>query len=306
MKYPIEISTNLDDLMRFEYMVYSGNILPKRNIYSILAGQHAAKMRGRGLDFEEVRQYVPGDDIRNIDWRVTARTNETYSKVFNEEKERRSFVLLDQSSTMFFGSQRYTKSVTAAHIAALSAFFTVKRGDSFGGLVFNDEGCDYIAPKRSKALVQHFLQLIVERNNALVTRKQVKTGPELINQMLDRARLTVTHDYVVVVISDLTRLDNESKHYLCSLAAHNDVILVHVEDPLDLKLPSGKLLLSDGNRQIRWENSKNNWGEKYESAYQQWLNSMKEEFRHYKIPVTVYTTDLPVEDQIKKRIRTYI
>ncbi len=306
MNYPIEISTNLEDLMRFEYLAQGGALLPKRNIYSILAGRHEAKMRGRGLDFEEVRQYVAGDDIRNIDWRVTARTNETYSKVFNEEKERRSFVLLDQSSVLFFGSQRYAKSITAAHIAALSAFYTVKRGDRVGGLVFNEEGYDYVAPKRSKAVVQHFLQLIVERNNALPSRKTIKSDPELLNHMLERTRHTVTHDYVIVVISDLTRLNTDSKIHLRNMAAHNDVILVHIEDPMDRQLPPGKLLLSDGIRQIEWNNDKNNWGKKYESAYQQWFQGLVEEFRHYRIPISVFTTDLPVEDQIKKRISSYL
>ncbi len=306
MAYPSEISTNLEDLMRFEYIAQGGALLPKRNIYSILAGQHAAKMRGRGLDFEEVRQYVAGDDIRNIDWRVTARTNDTYSKVFNEEKEHCSFLVVDQSASMFFGSQHYVKSVTAAHIAALSAFFTVKRGDRVGGLVFNDEGCDYIAPKRSKALVQHFLQLIADRNNALPTRQVVNSDPHLLSSMLERTRLSITHDYVILVITDLTKLNNKSKSHLRSMAAHNDIILVHVEDPMDTKLPSGDLLLSDGNHQINWNNDKRIWGEKYESDYKKWFSALKEEFRHYRIPISVFTTDSPVEEQIKKRMGSYL
>ncbi len=304
MKTPSEISTTLDELMRFEYLAQVGTLLPKRNIYSILAGQHAAKMRGRGLDFEEVRQYVPGDDIRNIDWKVTARTTDTYSKIFNEEKERRSFILLDQSASMFFGSKLFVKSVTAAHVAALSAFYTVKRGDRVGGLVFNDEGSDYIEPKRSKALVQHFLQLIAERNNALLSRKRTQSKPELFNQMLERTRLSITHDFVILIISDLTKINAESKQHLRSMAAHNDVILVHIEDPMDKTLPAGKLLLSDGNRQIGWSNDQNNWGEKYANDYQQWLVDLKDEFRHYKIPVSVICTDKPVEEQIKERVGT--
>ncbi len=283
-------------------MIQTGRILPDHPIYSILIGRHSAKMRGRGLDFEEVRLYVPGDDVRNIDWKVTARTNETYSKVFNEEKERPTFTLLDQSSVMFFGSQRYVKSVTAAHIAALTAFYTLKRGDRFGGLIFNEAGYDYIQPKRNKALVEHFLQLTVERNQALLHRNNMKPDTGLINEMLSRTQALVTHDYVITVITNILMLDDDSQHLLKSMAFHNDVIVVHVEDPMDRELPAGKLVLTDGSRQISWDNNKNKWGEKYISTYDHQLATLMENFRRYGIPVSIFTTALPVEDQIKERV----
>ncbi len=300
--YPPEVVTSLADLMRFEYMVQAGNILPNHPIYSILAGRHAAKMRGRGLDFEEVRPYVAGDDIRNIDWKVTARTGTTYSKVFNEEKERPTFTILDQSSCMFFGSQRFVKSVSAAHVAALTAFYTIKRGDRFGGLIFNDETHDYVAPKRSKSLVEHFLQLVVSHNEHLLQRKVLKPDTDRINEMLQRAQSSITHDYVVTIISDIFNLNDDSKHYLRSMAYHNDVMLVHIEDPLDNQLPDGRLVLTDGNRQIMWNNNKNNWGKKYTANYQQKKNDLIEEFRHYKIPVSVMNTVTPIEEQVIKKM----
>ncbi len=302
MEYPIEIATNLNDLMRFEYFVSEQNILPNKPVYSILAGRHAGKMRGRGLDFEEVRPYVPGDDIRNIDWRVTARTGTTHSKVFNEEKERPSFVIIDQSASMFFGSQRYVKSVTAAHVAALSAFYTIKRGDRFGGLIFNEAGYDYLTPKRSKALVQQFLQLIVNRNQQLPQRKKLIPNTNVLTEMLQRTRSTITHDYVVMVIAELSYLNDESKQHLRSMAYHNNVILVHIEDSMDAHLPDGRLVLGDGNRQIMWNNHKNNWGTKYDKNYNDWRNKLVEEFRHYKIPVAFFNTMQPVEQQIMQHL----
>ncbi len=300
--YPIEVVTNLDELMRFEYKVAAGSLLPNRTIYSILVGRHAAKMRGRGLDFEEVRLYVPGDDIRHIDWKVTARDNHTYSKVFNEEKERPTFTLIDQSSMMFFGSQQYVKSVTAAHVAALSAFFTIKRGDRFGGIVFDEEGYDYIQPRRSKASVQHFLQLVSERNQALSHRKEIKNGANLLNEMLRRMQTLVTHDYVVTVITDALRLDDESRRILRSIAYHNDVILVHVEDPMDSALPDGKLVLTNGRRQLLWNNNRKHWGEKYTNAYEARMNEIRDNFRRYGIPVSVISTATSVEEQITQRM----
>ncbi len=302
MNYPKEVVTNLDELMRFEYKVAAGILLPHRTIYSILVGRHAAKMRGRGLDFEEVRLYVPGDDIRHIDWKVTARDNHTYSKVFNEEKERPTFTLIDQSSLMFFGSQLYVKSVTAAHVAALSAFFTIKRGDRFGGIVFNEDGYDYIQPRRSKASVQHFLQMVSERNQALPHRKEIRNGSTLLNEMLRRTQTLVTHDYVVTVITDVLRMDEESRRLLRSIAYHNDVILVHVEDPMDRTLPDGKLVLTNGQRQLLWDNNRKHWGEKYTNTYETRLTGIRDNFRRYGIPLSVMSTALSVEEQITQRM----
>jgi len=297
-EYPIEVVTTLKDLMRYEFLVQAGNLLPKHPVYSLLAGRHASKLRGRGLDFEEVRHYVAGDDIRNIDWRVTARTGETHSKVFNEEKERPTFILLDQSSSMFFGSQRFVKSVSAAHAASIAAFYTIKRGDRVGGIIFNEEGYDYVIPKRSKAVVQHLLQLIVNRNEILPLRKVAKPNTSLLNSMLQRTQATVTHDYVVTVISDFSAIDEETKQYLRNMSNHNDVILIHIYDALDEALPNGKLILSDGKRQIAWQNSKRKWGEKYRESFIDMKHRLSEEFNRYRIPIVFFNTAETIEDQV--------
>jgi len=297
-QYPVEVVTTLKDLMRYEFLVQAGNLLPKHPVYSILASRHASKLRGRGLDFEEVRHYVAGDDIRNIDWRVTARTGETHSKVFNEEKERPTFILLDQSSSMFFGSQRFVKSVSAAHAAAIAAFYTIKRGDRVGGIIFNEDGYDYVIPKRSKAVVQHLLQQIVERNEILPLRKIAKPNTELLNCMLQRTQAAVTHDYVVTVISDFSAINEETKLYLRNMSHHNDVILIHIYDALDEVLPDGKLILSDGRRQIAWQNSKRKWGEKYRKSFADMKHELTEEFNRYRIPIVFFNTAETIEDQI--------
>lgn len=298
IEYPPEVVTTLKDLMRFEYLVQSNQLLPEHPIYSILAGRHASKLRGRGLDFEEVRQYVAGDDIRNIDWRVTARTGKTHSKVFNEEKERPTFILLDQSSWMFFGSERYVKSVSAAHAAAISAFYTIKRGDRTGGIIFNEEGYDYVEAKRSKALAEYFLQKVVERNRVLPSLKRVKPNTDLLNAMLKRTRSIVTHDYVVTVISDFSAIDTTTKNQLRDLSNHNDVILIHISDALDEQLPDGKWLLSDGKYQIAWQNSKRGSGQLYSESYRGMRDQLNDDLRRYRIPVVWFNTRDPIEDQI--------
>ena len=127
---------------------------------SILAGRHRSKLRGRGLDFDEVRKYVSGDDIRNIDWKVTARVGETHTKVFTEERERPVLLIIDQSPSMFFGSKRFLKSVIAAHTAALCAWRVLEVGDRIGGAVFNDEKMDIVRPRRDRGNVQQLLSMM--------------------------------------------------------------------------------------------------------------------------------------------------
>lgn len=301
--YPPEVVTGMADLNRFAFLVQARHLLPGHTVYSLLSGHHASKLRGRGLDFEEVRQYVYGDDIRNIDWRVTARTGHTHSKVFNEEKERPTFIVLDQCSSMFFGSQRFVKSVAAAHAAAVSVFYTLKRGDRAGGIVFNDTHYDYVAPKRNKAQAQQYLQFVVAQNAQLPLRKTMHRNTAVLNNMLLKTRALVTHDYVIPVISDFSRIDQETRRHLLALAAHNDVILVHIYDPFEESLPDGKLVLTDGDRQLTWNNKKHHAGKLYHARFQQWQAEMKEEFRRYKIPVVFFTTAYPVEDQVSGRFK---
>ncbi|MGC3946513.1 MAG: DUF58 domain-containing protein [Chryseolinea sp.] len=295
-----EVVASLEDLMAYEYLVQAGNLLPSHPVYSILAGRHASKLRGRGLDFEEVRLYVPGDDIRNIDWKVTARTGSTHSKVFNEEKERPTFLVIDQTSTMFFGSQRYTKSVIAAQAAALGAFYTIKRGDRVGGLVFSDDDHQIVTPKRSKALVQYFLQLVCTANEKLVHRERANVNTNRLNEMLERTLRSVTHDYVVTVVTDLSNHDIETKKLLQRLSFHNDVICIHISDPMDEQLPDGKIILTDAQHQIQWQNDKRSWGSKYKHSSDEFRRTLKDELRRYGVPVVFYTTVDPVEKQIRR------
>ena len=301
-QFPPEVVASLEDLMQYEYLVQAGALLPSHPVYSILAGRHASKLRGRGLDFEEVRLYVPGDDIRNIDWRVTARTGTTHSKVFNEEKERPTFIVVDETSSMFFGSQKYTKSVVAAQAAALGAFYTIKRGDRVGGLVFTDEDHEVITPKRSKALVQYFLQQVCTATEKLTKRKRVKVNTPRLNEMLERTLKSVTHDYVVTVISDFSHGDADTRKVLQKIAYHNDVICIHIADPLDEHLPEGKLVLTDADHQIQWQNAKHQWGKKYEEAAKEFKQTWKDELRRYKVPVVFYNTTEPIEDQVRRDV----
>jgi uncharacterized protein (DUF58 family) len=298
LTYPPEVVTSLADLMRFEWLVQSRKLLPAHPVYSLLAGRHASKLRGRGLDFEEVRQYIPGDDIRNIDWKVTARTGTTHSKVFNEEKERPTFMVLDQSSWMFFGSQRFVKSVSVAHTAAIGAFYTLKRGDRVGGIIFGDDGSDFFAPRRNKESLQYYLQSVVKWNSLLPLGNSTQPNTDLLNDILKQTAGVITHDYVITVISDFSAINEKTKELLKSMSYHNDVILVHLYDAFEESLPDGRLVLTDGRRQIVWDNGRAKWGAAYRNDFAEMRRRLTDEFRHTRIPAVFFNTADPIEDQV--------
>jgi uncharacterized protein (DUF58 family) len=302
--YPPGLAVTLTELMRYEYYVQQIPPLPQHPVYSLLAGRHASRLRGRGLDFEEVRLYVPGDDVRNIDWPVTARTGVTHSKVFNEERERPGFLIADQTAMMFFGSHMHVKSVTAAQVTALTAFYILKRGDRVGGIIFNERGHQFIAPKRSKSHVQFLLQSLADMNVLLPQRQNLQPNTPFLNDILRRACSLVTHDYVVTVISDFSLINDETRRYLRSLSYHNDVMLVHITDPLNARLPDGRLVLGDGRYQVMWQNNRNRQGERYAAAYHEMIAGLTAEFRNYRMPFITIDTAAPAEDQVMKYFRT--
>ncbi|WP_053404359.1 DUF58 domain-containing protein [Persicobacter sp. CCB-QB2] len=299
MNYPEEVAIGANALLRMEYAVNQGDFLPPKPVFSLLAGKHASKLRGRGLDFEEVRRYVPGDDIRHIDWKVTARTKVTHSKVFNEEKERPAFVICDQSSAMFFGSVRYTKSVIAAQLAAISAFKILKQGDRIGGIVFDDDQIAYVQPKRNRKSLMYFLDQIAAKNLALPKKTSLQKNTAILNQALYQAETSVSKDFVITLITDMNYANEETYARLIRLSRHNDVIIVHISDPMDEALNASDMVITDGKKQLLWDGNRKNAGKKYASK-QSVLSESLEKMERYGMPVLTLNTIDSLEKQLNE------
>ena len=156
----------LPALLGQRLMANSLSLSKQRKLLASQAGLHTSKFRGRGIDFAEVRAYQPGDDIRTIDWRVTARTGKAHTKLYAEERERPVIVMVDQRQTMFFGSRTMFKSTMAAHCAALLAWATLQRGDRLGGIAFTDTNQAEVRARRSAHTVLHFLECTLEFNHS--------------------------------------------------------------------------------------------------------------------------------------------
>lgn len=301
------ITPSLSDLMKLEHHVAATgfSLLPKQPVNSILAGKHTSKLRGRGLDFEEARKYVAGDDIRNIDWRVTARTRTTYTKVFTEEKEKPVLIITDMTSGMFFGSQVYTKLLIAAQLAAIAAFKTLKNSDRIGGLVFDNEDCTVFPPQRSRAAVMQYLQSLVSiGENHLNNPGFVKSKARMYEQALRRVISMASHDNVILFISDFYGFPTQSKKDLIQLSKHNDVILAQITDPLEAQLPDSKIVLTDGDLQLMWNHSNKKSGQKYQEAYKNESEALLQDIGKYGIPIMSFNTTDNIDLQLKNLFKS--
>lgn len=244
------VYVGLDDLIRMRHKATGFSFLPRQPLSSLLAGRHASRMRGRGLSFEELRLYYPGDDIRSIDWKVTARTQKPHARVFTEERDRPGLLVVDQRIAMFFGTKRAMKSVVAAELAALGAWRVAAQGDRVGGLVFDDQDVAEVRPTGGRVGVMRLLHAIVEKNQALGADADLDADPSRLNDVLERISRLAKHDALVTVISDFDGVDDDTERLVKRIAAHNDVVLVVVHDRSAQELPSGRMVVSDGALQV--------------------------------------------------------
>jgi uncharacterized protein (DUF58 family) len=201
------------------------------------------------LNFEELRVYLPGDDVRAIDWKVTARTGEPYVRVYTEERDRSAMIVVDQRMSMFFGSQLNMKSVTAAEAATLAAFAILEQGDRVGGIVFGDERLADFRPLNGRRALDRFIASLAAANCALVANSPVVT-PMSLNRPLEAAARIAHRDHLLLVISDFDEIDDRTEALLGGLSRHNDIVLFLVTDPVAHHFPEGlRMIVSDGHLQ---------------------------------------------------------
>ena len=235
------IRVSLGELIEMRHRVGEVQLFSTPARRSPLIGLHHSKLRGRGVDFDQVRAYQAGDDVRTIDWRVTARTQEPHTKLFHEERERPVFVVIEQSSRLFFGSQLCLKSVLAAQAAALFGWAALNHNDRIGGLVFSDHEHHEIKPRRSKQSLLQLLNVLV-RSNQQLGCSDGRAPRETFSLALRRAREVLRPGSLVVILCDERALNDTAEQQLSLLARHTDLILLPLNDPLDHALPSAGLL----------------------------------------------------------------
>jgi uncharacterized protein (DUF58 family) len=242
---------DFQSLVNLESKARAITLRPRRPIHTQVSGRHESRMRGRGLDFDELRVYLPGDDIRAVDWRVTARMGKPFVRVFTEERDRPVLVWIDQRINMFFGSRLSTKSVTAAEVGALCLWSAYAHGDRCCALISSDSQMEEGTPRRSRADILQTLGQLADKNRQLQALYAEAPGGGQLNLALRRIFQRARRDFTIVIVSDFDGRDTATEKLLLDLSAQNDVVIVLVYDPLEMRLPEkGDLVASDGHLQV--------------------------------------------------------
>lgn len=289
----------LEELVAARFASRDIKLHQRRKALSLLAGPNKTNFRGRGIDFEEVRAYQAGDDIRTIDWRVTARSGEAYTKMFREERERPLLVVTDQRQGMFFGSQTCFKSVTACYLSALIAWAGLQNNDRVGGLVHGNSGHREIRPRRSRQSVLSMAQHLYQFNHQLSRDTGIGVSNEqtLLQTLVELRRISRPGN-AIFLVGDLLGFDSEVhlKH-LHHIARHCEMTVLFVYDPLEKHLPPpGSYMISDGLHRTLIDTSSHHRQQSYTQQFEQRRAALQQQFGQLGIPmIDVATTDSPLQ-----------
>jgi uncharacterized protein (DUF58 family) len=224
----------LDDLLELRHQAHTLGMPSHHLVNSTFAGLYASVFRGAGVNFEEVREYREGDDIRYMDWKVTARTNDPHLKIFREERERSVVLCVDKGPHMQFGTRGTYKAVQAARAAALIGWAASRLNDRVGGLVFGDPkaGLQHFRPSRGRRALWQLLRTLTEPGT------EHHRSVDCLDGALQRATSGLPTGSLVFVIADINRDAVTLERVLGGLIQRNSVVLIPVDDPADWEIPS--------------------------------------------------------------------
>jgi hypothetical protein len=296
-----QIYTDLKSLRLLKYKATGFDFLPNQPVNSLLTGRHVSKLRGRGLNFEEMRHYQFGDDIRTMDWKVTMRTGKPHVKVFSEERERNVYLLVDQRKSMFFGSTGKMKSVIAAELASLIAWKIIDTTDRVGGIIFDDTATVSVTPERSSNHVLKLLNEIVRKNQALSTGQVEDSQQSSLSKLFYQAQRLVKHDALIIVVSDGYGYSPHSEEQIKNLCQHNDMIFCHVTDPLEHELAEvDQMIVSDGKMQLALPKGEASMHKQFADDVSSAIEHFTQVAKKYRIPLLKFNTIEPTEVQLRR------
>jgi uncharacterized protein (DUF58 family) len=271
-------------------------------VNNVFGGEYQSAFKGQGMEFSEVRTYTYGDDIRQIDWNVTARSGEAYIKIFEEEREQSLMLCVDISPSGFFGSRSQTKMELAIEICAVLAFSAIKNNDKVGLVLFSDKIEKVIPPKKGR---KHVLRLISEMYTTEPDGDQTRIGDALsyLNRLLNRKA-------IVILASDFEDQNFEKQQKIT--ARKHDLVNLVIKDRLEEELPDAGLVTfkdAETGEQVRIDTSDRKVRLNYKKQVLEKENALKEYFIRNKMDfVDVYTNESyiqPLTSFFRKRINRY-
>jgi uncharacterized protein (DUF58 family) len=288
-------------LARLEFHARGLSFLAPAPLSSVLSGNHASRLRGRGLNFEEIRSYLPGDDVRHIDWKVSLRLGKAQVRAYTEERDRPLLVVVDQRMSMFFGSRRAFKSVVAAEVAALAVWMGFAAGDRVGGVLFDDARVVRIRPLRSRSRIKVLFGALAGMNRALHANSEAQTNYPQLDAALEGVLQLAGHDYLICVISDFAGAGDRTRQLLRQLSGHNDVVAAMIFDPLWQRMPEHRALVVSGGRlQVELRIEQARVRAPLASLFEGRTAEVAELLRSSGVPLMALSTAEPAIDQVRR------
>ncbi|MBA2710696.1 MAG: DUF58 domain-containing protein [Tatlockia sp.] len=288
------VSVELSELIALQRYARRVNYKPRNS--AVQTGNHLSRLRGRGMDFAEVRNYQAGDEIRHMEWRVTARTGRPHVKIYQEERERPVVILSDFNPSMYFGTRIAFKSVIAARLAALLIWTAVKQGDRVGGLFFSAEQHNEFMPRGRESGALALLASLSEFTKLRADNKKSKP----LSEVLLRVRRVTRPGSILVLISDCYNLDKESEKHLSRLRENCDILVYHPCDPLELKPPKPEhYAMTDGEHEIIVDTTISNLSKAYQDYCDKRHANLVAQFKRLQIQYV----QLTAEDDLAALVR---
>lgn len=284
------IRVSLDELISARVLAQRLRLTPRTAAMAARGGAHLSRSRGRGIDFDEVRIYQPGDDIRSMDWRVTARTGRPHSKIFREERERPVLFAVDYSASMQFGTRVVFKSVIAAKVAAFWAWCSARHGDRIGGVVFSEAGGMEVKPRSGQSGVLRLLRALAEYVPGAIQEQGVS-----VQQALQHVRSVARPGSLIVFISDFWGWNPACEAHLSDLQRHSEFMVVQVYDSMEMQLPPpGRYNISDGRAALSLDTTNATLRAAYQQRFVQHAQEIKNVMQQHAVKIiSIATHDDP-------------
>lgn len=290
MLYP-----DLHDLITYKKQLKSRSLPSFRSIKSIAPGNRVSALRGQGLEFDAVREYVPGDDIRNIDWRVTARTGAPHLKLFKEERERQLVICVDMNAGMRFGTKNTFKSVQAARIVSFLGWQGIAQQDRVSACLFGDvpHGIQYFAPKRTHS---SFYTILKTLTDAPVEEHNIP-----LEKALEHISQNAQAGSLVYLISDFLEFEETS---LKRLNSKCDLLLIAVNDQADKSIyPLGRVGFCANGSEICIDTTVKSGREAYAAQWMVTRKRLQEIAMRFKIPLIELSTESDVRSELSLKLK---
>ena len=256
----------VDELIAQRRYAYEWQLNRLNKFTSEQAGDVKSVFKGRGMEFEEIRAYTFGDDVRDIDWRVTARKQLPYTKLYTEEKDREVYVILDLSSSMLFGTKKELKSVTAAKIAARIGWQCLKNKDRFGCVINDGQKSVLLKAQNSQANMMLIFQKISELSARVL--HQPHKNEDGLKKSINLLQQAIKNRAIVLLISDFSDFSDDTKKVLAQLAKKADVTCVNIFDCLEKKAPiAGEYMVQNEGQKLVFSSASQSFQNEYSSYF---------------------------------------